>query len=142
MWKVQKVESAYIQSDCETTSKKRTDSSYVFTRSGKYKTVKNVNTQNGYEAASNKWTGKKKTNLFCEIPRKQVQDCSKEFLGNSNKKKRFLGKATNHNDHYMINIGGQRLKIGSNWPFTSPYLQRWVCMKFESLRKFQSNIKK
>ena len=34
--KVEKVESIYyIQSDCETTSKKSTDSSCVFTRSGK-----------------------------------------------------------------------------------------------------------
>ena len=29
-------------------------------------------------------------------------------------KKRFLGKATSHNDHYMINMGGQRPKAGSN----------------------------
>ena len=29
-------------------------------------------------------------------------------------KKRFLGKATGHNDHYMINSGGQRPEIGSN----------------------------
>ena len=29
-------------------------------------------------------------------------------------KKRFIGKATSHSDHYMINMGGQRLKIGSN----------------------------
>ena len=29
-------------------------------------------------------------------------------------KKRFLGKATSHSDHYMINMGGQRSKIGSN----------------------------
>ena len=28
--------------------------------------------------------------------------------------KRFLGKATGRNDHYMINIAGQRLTIGSN----------------------------
>ena len=28
--------------------------------------------------------------------------------------KRFLGKATGHNDHYMVNMGGQRPKIGSN----------------------------
>ena len=26
----------------------------------------------------------------------------------------FLGKATGHNDHYMINMGGQRPKIGGN----------------------------
>ena len=36
MWKVQKIESIYyIQSDCKTTSKKRTGSSCVFTCSGK-----------------------------------------------------------------------------------------------------------
>ena len=33
--KVQKVENVNIQSDCETTCKKRTDSSSVFTRGGK-----------------------------------------------------------------------------------------------------------
>ena len=33
--KVQKVDSVNIQSDCETTSKNRTDLSSVFTRSGK-----------------------------------------------------------------------------------------------------------
>ena len=26
----------------------------------------------------------------------------------------FLGKATGHNDHYMMNIGGQRPKSGGN----------------------------
>ena len=29
-------------------------------------------------------------------------------------KKRFLGKATGLNDHYMISMDGQRPKIGSN----------------------------
>ena len=29
-------------------------------------------------------------------------------------KKRSLGKATGHNDHLMINMGGQRPKIGGN----------------------------
>ena len=31
-------------------------------------------------------------------------------------KRIFLGKATSHNDHYMINMGGQRKrpKIGGN----------------------------
>ena len=43
-------------------------------------------------------------------------------------KKIILGKATGHNDHYMINMGGQRSKIGSNWPFTGPYLQRYLLM--------------
>ena len=32
-------------------------------------------------------------------------------------KKRFLGKATGHNDH-QINMGGQRPKIGVNRPLT------------------------
>ena len=35
MQKVQKVQSINIKSDCETTSKNRTDSSCVFTRNGK-----------------------------------------------------------------------------------------------------------
>ena len=35
----------------------------------------------------------------------------------------FLGKATGHNDHYMMNMGDQRPKIGGNRPFSSPYLQ-------------------
>ena len=54
--------------------------------------------------------------MFCKnllIPRKQVQDQLIEFLGNNNND-RFLGKATGHNDHYIINIGGQRPKTGSN----------------------------
>ena len=29
-------------------------------------------------------------------------------------KKRFLGKATSHNDYYMINMGSQRPNIGGN----------------------------
>ena len=29
-------------------------------------------------------------------------------------KKIFLGKATRHNDHYMINVDSQRLKFGGN----------------------------
>ena len=32
-------------------------------------------------------------------------------------------KATGHNDHYMINMGGQRLMTGGNWPLTSLYWQ-------------------
>ena len=42
-------------------------------------------------------------------------------------KKRFLGKATGHNDHYVINTGGKRPKIGSNWPLAVAYLQ---CCKY------------
>ena len=71
-------------------------------------------------------TDKKKTNLFFEfcksvwIPTKQVQDCSKEFPENNNK--RYPGKPNGHDDYYMINMGGQRLKTGSNWPLNRPYL--------------------
>ena len=32
----------------------------------------------------------------------------------NNNKKRFIGKTTGDNDHYMINMGGQRSKIGGN----------------------------
>ena len=39
--------------------------------------------------------------------------------------KRFLGKATSHNDHYMIFMGSQRPKIGGNWLLTGLYLQNW-----------------
>ena len=77
---------------------------------------------------------KKKTDSICfvnmfKFQEKQFQDCSKEFLGNKNNinKKRFLGKATGHNDHNMINMSSQKPKAGSNWLLTSPYLQR--CMK-------------
>ena len=45
--------------------------------------------------------------------------------------KRFLGKASNHNDHYMINMDDQRPKIGSNWPLMGPYLQCWLCHNLE-----------
>ena len=55
------------------------------------------------------------------IPRKQVQDCSKKIIRNKIIK-RFLGKATSQ----MINMGGQRAKIGGNWPLTGPYLQCWT----------------
>ena len=46
--------------------------------------------------------------------KKENQDCSKEFLGNKNTKKRFLGKANDRNDHYTTNMKGQRLKIGGD----------------------------
>ena len=63
--------------------------------------VERVNTQNGHETTSKKQTEKKKTDLFfafCKcvyIPRKQVQDRSKEYLGNKNKinKKRIYWKS-------------------------------------------------
>ena len=50
MRKVQKVESVNIQSDCETTSKKRTYSSGVCLHAAeKYEKVECVNTQNDYK---------------------------------------------------------------------------------------------
>ena len=47
---------------------------------------------------------------MCLHCKKQVQDRSKKCLENKNNidKKRFPGKATGHNDHYMITMGGQR----------------------------------
>ena len=58
----------------------------------KVQKVKSINIQSDYKATSKRWTDKKKTNLFWEfcknvqIPRKQVQDSSKKFLGNNNEK--------------------------------------------------------
>ena len=46
-------------------------------------------------------------------------------------KKDLLEKPTGHNDHYNINMGGQRPKTGSNWPLTGPYLER--CKKAKCL---------
>ena len=40
--------------------------------------------------------------------------CFEEQLptaASENNKKRFLGKTTGHNDHYIVNIDGQRPKI-------------------------------
>ena len=56
----------------------------------------------------NIWKEKDLSFVFCksvELSRKQVQ-----VLGNKNNinKKRFSGKATNHNDHHIINMGSQR----------------------------------
>ena len=92
----------------------------------KYKKVESINKQTDYKTMSKKWTVEKKTGLF--FPYKQVQDRSKEFLENKIILiiKRFLGKASSHNYHYMVNMGGQRLKIGSNWPLISSYLQHCV----------------
>ena len=50
MQKVQKVESVNIQNDCKITCKKRTDSSSMFTRSGKVRKGGDwANTQNNYK---------------------------------------------------------------------------------------------
>ena len=54
----------------------------------------------------------------CEYCKISNSTCFEEHLrttaSENNNKKRFLGKATSRNDHYMINMGGQRPKIGSN----------------------------
>ena len=92
MQKVQKVENFNIQSDCKTMSKKRTRLIMcVYTQS-------KVTTR--WRALVNRMIMKQrvkyeqiKKNLLCvfckgdSIPRKQVQDCSKEFLGNNSTKK-------------------------------------------------------
>ena len=50
---------------------------------------------------------------YCQI---SFNTFFEEYLltAENNNKKSFLGKATGHNDHCMINIGGQRPKIGGN----------------------------
>ena len=50
---------------------------------------------------------------YCDISN---NTCFEEHLhaAASGNDKRFLEKATSHNDHYMINMGGQSSKIGGN----------------------------
>ena len=57
-------------------------------------------------------------------------------LGSKNNKKRFLGKATSHNDHYLINMGGQKSKTGGNWTLTVDNFSNKLFNKYFSL--FQS----
>ena len=54
--------------------------------------------------------------LSCEYCKISNNTCFEEHLRTaaSENKKRFLGKATVYNDHYIINMGGQMPKIGSN----------------------------
>ena len=56
--------------------------------------------------------------FYCEYCKISNYTCFEEHLhtaaSENNNKKIFLGKATGHNDHYMINMGAQRPKIGSN----------------------------
>ena len=54
--------------------------------------------------------------------------------------KRFLGKTTSDNDHYMINMGSQRPKIGSTWPLNSPYLQHCINNVVLILKHLNSNF--
>ena len=66
--------------------------------------------------------------FFCKYCEISNNTCFEEYLhtaASENNKKRFLGKVTGHNDHYMINMGGQRPKIGGNWLLIGPYLQHW-----------------
>ena len=69
------------------------------------------------------------TDVFLWILQNFYEQVFEEHLhmaaSENNNKKRFLGTAISHKDHYMINVGGQRPKIGSSWPLTGPYLQRW-----------------
>ena len=118
MQKVQKVESVIIQSDCKATSKKRTVLSCIFTHNGKVQKGGSINAQNEYET-SEKRTDKKKTNLFCVFCKIFNSQESKIKIIQKNFYeiiiiKRFLGKATGHNDHYMIHMGSQRPAIDSN----------------------------
>ena len=65
----------------------------------------------------------------CENCKISNNTCFEEHLhmaASENDNKRFLGKATGHNDHYMINMCSQRPKIDGNWQLTSPYLQCWI----------------
>ena len=95
----------------------------------KVQKVKSINIQSDYKATSKRWTDKKKTNLFWEfcknvqIPRKQVQDSSKKFLGNNNEKD-FL---ENHQLQWSLHnkYRQSKPKIASNWLLTVPYLQHW-----------------
>ena len=54
----------------------------------------------------------------CEYCKISNNTCFEEHLrtaaSENNNKKRFLEKATGQNDHYMINMGGQRPKIGGD----------------------------
>ena len=56
--------------------------------------------------------------LSCEYCKISKTPAFEEHLrlpvSENNDKKRFLGKANNPNNHYMINMGGQRPKIGCN----------------------------
>ena len=51
---------------------------------------------------------------YCDISN---NSCFEEHLGTAayeNNKKIFVGKVTGHNDHYLINMSGQRPKISGN----------------------------
>ena len=62
MRKIQKVGNVNIQSDCKTTSKKRTNSS--LDEMEKYEKADSFNTQNDYKASSKKWTDKQTCSMY------------------------------------------------------------------------------
>ena len=51
---------------------------------------------------------------YCDISNNTYFEEHLHAATSENNTKRLLGKATSHNDHYMINMGGKRPKIGGN----------------------------
>ena len=63
----------------------------------------------------------------CEYCKFSSNNCFEEHLrtaaSENDKKKDFFEKPP-ANDHYLIDMDGQRPKIYSTWPLIGPYLQR------------------
>ena len=78
------------------------------------------------QQVKNKQIKRKRVNVFkfqenkFQIVQNNLQEIKMILI-----KKRF-GKTTSCNDHYMINMGGQRPKTGGNWLSNGPYLQCWT----------------
>ena len=51
---------------------------------------------------------------YCDIFNNTCFEQHLRVTASENNKKKFLGKATGHNDYYVINMSGQRPKIGGN----------------------------
>ena len=73
------------------------------------------------QRVKNEQIKKKQTCYLCFVNKFKFQKktSSRSFrriLGNKDNinQKRFLGKATSHSDHCMINVSSQRLKIGGS----------------------------
>ena len=56
---------------------------------------------------------------------KRKQTCSLCFVKVFNFEENKLKIVWKNNDHYMINMDGQRSKIGGKWLLTGSYLQNW-----------------
>ena len=91
----------------------------------KYEKTERVKIQNDYEAASEKWTNKKKTDVlfvFCKrvyISRKFVQDRLKGFLRNKNIiRKDFFEKppVIMIITRQILAVEGRRLVVIDHWP--------------------------